>query len=516
MAQGLGSNALPESRLEGRANEAFKSVRDRLRRYRPLEVIQQCVTILNSPKATNEIFISRYPPWSILLLIKWTLIYGNFDSARFRQLTGERFEKLVDSLHEYGKGAVRLYPDKCSRFLFFHRCAFQQFWFQRRREYPRLARQHEMFANSHESLQQVFQSQTGVTIGDFLELGLILLAPMYNKKSFVVRRRNFRRVEDAYAQGTVEAFLGSLSLDISQARRYLVDQQAGGAPSRFYEYYEEPALGRYPLLRYRDGFVPYSPYLLYHSLQTFVYDVLKAGTPDLFMGKFGPLFQTYVQRAIEYAQWNFLTEDQLKKRLDCSDKIVDFLIHDERTHVFVEAKGVEMADLGKVSHSPDVVKDKIKDSLIKAIKQAYATARQAKNVCHRDDAQTAPEDNYLIVVTFKDFYIGNGCDLHDFVAEDVIKRIIEDYGKEWIPIENIYFLSIDEFEILAEAFRGWQQGLVECLKKAVEADKDPMTKKFVFQQHLEVQLKELAFPSYLRQAHFSLAQRVKNRLKKES
>ena len=196
------------------------------------------------------------------------------------------------------------------------------------------------------------------------------------------------------------------------------------------------------------------------------------------MKHFGRLFQSYVHNALDYAKWDYQTEEALKKRFGTSEKVVDFLIQHQNTRVLVEAKSGEIADLGKVSHDPLIVRDKIKDSLLKAVEQGYSTAMSLHEICRPQDPQASPNDNYLIVVSFKDFYLGNGRDVYDFIAKDVIDGIMDRYGKEWIPINHIYFLSIDELDIMVEAFRGRPQELINCLEKAVEADKDISTKTY--------------------------------------
>ncbi len=234
------------------------------------------------------------------------------------------------------------------------------------------------------------------------------------------------------------------------------------------------------------------------------------------MNHFGRLFQSYVQEALDYAKWNYQTGKQLQKRFGTSVKVVDFLIQHQETNILVEAKGSEIAELGKISHNPRIVRDKIKDSLLIAVEQAYSTVRAMDQISGRHDRQTTGNDNYLLVVTFKDFYLGNGRDVYDFIAKDVIDGIVDRYGKEWIPINHIYFLSVDEFDILVEAFRGRPQELVRCIEKAVEADKAPSAKKFVFEQHLQVQLGSKEFPTYLREAHLALGKRFSDRLKEET
>ena len=121
---------------EGRANEAFKTVRNRLRKYPATAIVRQCVDVLNTSDRTNDKMMSRYPPWLMMLLLKWTLLYGDFDSSQLRQLSRNEFEKLIDRLHDYG-GQARLPQDASMWFLVFHNYAFQQFWFQRRHDYDR-------------------------------------------------------------------------------------------------------------------------------------------------------------------------------------------------------------------------------------------------------------------------------------------------------------------------------------------------------------------------------------------
>jgi len=498
---------------ESRANDAFKTVRNRLRKYPATKIIEQCIRILNSPDAASERMMMRYPPWLMLVLLKWTLIYGDFECSQLGEISPTGFEKLIDRLHDYG-GQARLPQDASMWFLVFHNHAFQQFWFLRGHHYTRLARQYLMFADAEESLSDAFLKQIGLRIDHFLELALVLLVAVYKQAASRIQKEFFGRLESSYPPGTIDSFLNSVSLNIHQARQFLQNLQAKGVPSRYHEYYEEPALKRFPLLREASVFQPYSRHLLYYSLDTFVYDVLKAADPQMFMKRFGKkIFERYVKKALDYADWHYQTEEELKKRFGTSLKLVDFVIEYQNIRVFLEAKGAEIGDLGKVSQDPVVVKDKVKDSLLKAVQQAYSTAKVMAEISPAQEGQTAQNGNYLLVVSFKDFYLGNGRDIYDFIARDEIDRID---GKELIPIDHIYVLSIDEFDIMAEAFRGRPEDMIKCLEKAVRADKDPKNKRFVFEQHLQVQLDSTQFPAYLMEAQNLLKKRIGQRLGENS
>jgi hypothetical protein len=53
-----------------------------------------------------------------------------------------------------------------------------------------------------------------------------------------------------------------------------------------------------------------------------------------------------------------------------------------------------------------------------------------------------------------------------------------------IPDENIYFLTIGEFEVLMAMVALGRIGLAEALERAKVADSSPHTQKFFFDQHI--------------------------------
>lgn len=59
-----------------------------------------------------------------------------------------------------------------------------------------------------------------------------------------------------------------------------------------------------------------------------------------------------------------------------------------------------------------------------------------------------------------------------------------------IPFENIYFLSIGEFEDLIHLVSEGEIGLVEALEKAKKADTNVSSHKFTFDLHINDWLRE--------------------------
>jgi hypothetical protein len=85
---------------EERVNEAFRRVRNRLKKHIPEEVILACVRKLNQKSADNIWHMRFYPPWRLLLLIKWTLVHGDYLSPRRRRISTSDFNYLLNLMHD--------------------------------------------------------------------------------------------------------------------------------------------------------------------------------------------------------------------------------------------------------------------------------------------------------------------------------------------------------------------------------------------------------------------------------
>lgn len=187
---------------------------------------------------------------------------------------------------------------------------------------------------------------------------------------------------------------------------------------------------------------------------------------------------------------------------------MDFLIIDNNVNVLIDAKGVEMNYLGMVSHIPEVIRHKTKSSISKGIQQGYETAKLLSTRTEVNGHIIGKEKNYLLIVTFKDLFVGNGQDFQDHIAAESFSAMKSKYdGDNLIPAENMYFISIDDLDLLVECLR---QGntLSEILQKIVISDQNLKSKKFVFRQHLHDMYPDLVkVPDYLSNEYSKLIQK---------
>lgn len=476
---------------EERVNEAFKRVRNRLRKHSPLEIVSACIKKLNQQAIDKIQHLRMYPPWRLLLLIKWTFIYGEYLSPDRRKLTVNDFNYLLNLMHDF-EGSLRLPDEYDNIFLFFRNMAFQQFWLQREFNMAYFARQGLLFGrleNGH-PFKRIFIEKCGVSIPEFIELAMMLMTRFTVEKQMSVTSNWFRTVANKYKPGTIQKFLDLLSIDFDSLREKLVVEEQHvrqKQPKRkiYYEAYEKTPLRESPLLKHDSKFYPFSQELLARCLETFIYDTLRNDDPNDFMNKFGSIFEKYVGKSISETKIKYFTEEQLADILPGRGKLVDYLLIDRNNKIFIDAKGVEMSYLGMVGHEPEVITDKTRTSIVKGIQQGFETAKRLDNIERIEGIETEKGNNYLIVVTFKDMYVGNGPDFYEYLAKDTLNKIIWQSGnRASIPFEHMYFMSIDDFDLLTSGIASGEISLTEILDYAVKCDAKWEAKKFTFEQHI--------------------------------
>jgi len=286
---------LAESKFnEERVNEAFRKVRNRLKKHFPSEIISACIKKLNEQPTDRIQHLRMYPPWRLLLLVKWTFIHGEYLSPYRRPLTVNSFNYLLNLMHDL-EGRIRYPSEYENPFLFFRNVAFQQFWLQREFNIPNFARQSLLFgrlANGH-PFQRRFIEKYGVSIPEFIELAMMIMTRFTVEKQTSVTSEWFRTVDNKYKTGTIQKFLDSLSIDFDSLKEKLTREKLPNLRIS-HEAYEATPLREPQLLKHDSKYHPFSQELLARCLETFIYDTLRSDEPNDFMNKFGSMFEKYV------------------------------------------------------------------------------------------------------------------------------------------------------------------------------------------------------------------------------
>lgn len=127
----------------------------------------------------------------------------------------------------------------------------------------------------------------------------------------------------------------------------------------------------------------------------------------------------------------------------------------------------------------------------------------------------ASVENYLLIVTFKELYLGNGRDFYETMAKEKIDALLADDGQFPIPLEHIYFITVDDLDHLANCVKEGVVRFTELLRKAVSDDQVHSSKKFHFRQHLISLGKDIGIPKYLDEEINNISDRIRSLLDEE-
>lgn len=502
----------------------FKNIRNRIGRLNGEDLLRRAVSLLHHADAANIERQRLYGIWDLLLLVKWTIMFGDFSNyRRHEHVTEYQFNAVFNRIKGLSE-VVRGFRDENELFFYFRHLAFQQFWTQRREALPLgIARQYAAFGNLDEKhrLNQMFLADTGISISNFLEMSIPLLTHALINRQPHIAIDWFQPVMESYGSEMLTNYLNAVSRSVDDMRdwlQHLEQQRLRSGMGVDDEYFEPTPFLLHPLLKVNDDYIVISPDLLVESLSTYVHGKLKDINNEVLMSKFGGMFEALVEQSLRSVADQIYTEEDLVKLLGRTDgqRLVDFLIVEGRCNIFVESKGIAMSAKGMVAYRAGTVRRQLKSTVLKGMDQAFSLANLLQSRQQIGGRPTGPDGNYLLIVTYKDLHVGQGQEFRDSIAPDEVGKIVGKYGgQEWIPLSNVFILSIDELDTWLGLVAGGAISITESLETAarhVEATRawNPFRQLYVDYPNSGIIL------PYLEEASDELFNRVINRCEFQS
>lgn len=461
--------------------QGYKEIRNKLRNLKANTVLTECIRYLNK-KTSNANSELNKQPWIAMLLIKWAYIDEQVQHPGKVDATTNDVAILLRATYEL-TNKLRNPSEYASVYMFMRALAFQQFIYQRAINLGSLCRERLFFGTlaSNHQIHRLFKGKTSLTPSEFFSISLAIIAAVETSGP-IIRLDNFRSLFVEAEINKVRICLDLMSVPGNCVLTYM--RNHGLTERRPEEFYEAPPFIDAPLLKDGDNYLVVHKMLFFRAIETFFYDFMRRNFMDRFMPKFGSeIFERYIQNGLNYAKIDFTTEEELKRSLG-SGQVVDFIIHEENTNIFIDAKAVEMNDKGRAAYSPATLSSSLKASILKAIDQAHdVNSRLSK----QDPSLRLSQKNvnYLVVVTYKELYATNGTRLKNELASEAFTKITEKYSPDChIPPENIFFLTINDFDNLIQAISTEKTTALAILNEAKHRDTDPYTSCFHFEQHL--------------------------------
>lgn len=488
-----------------RLRDGFTKLRSAASKFSAESIINAISHELN--KGTSYKDSKGMTPHALLLILRITLEYGKYgETRRMRSISRQQFIDLVNSWHEANEH-VPMPSEFESVELWLRVTAFQQFWLQSTLKLSDVSRQHCLFYSSdgQSSISRMFYKAYGVELNDFLDFLFMLSAYALQEDytrgveaSWFIKSTNF-------SEDVVEKCLSILGGTFYEHRKKLHSMKSS---SDYEKMYVPSPLRKYPLLYVpqEDKYLIFSKALLTHYIINGVYEMLSDKYGGQFREKFGVVFEKYVDRNLKYADVPLDCGDEVLK--GANRKSVDFVIHGEGVKVFIDAKGVEMADKGKTAISSSIVSNRLKSSVNKGVQQGYASNAVYRNI---SDVDYEP---FLVVVTYQKMYLGSGEDYANLVGKKLISDLKKSYPTdEWIPEANMFFMDIAELESLCALIREKKHSVPEVFKTIRDASKNAHKKKFTFGQYIDDFEASRTSPSFLLEEFEVLSDRVMSYLK---
>ncbi|MBN1967931.1 MAG: hypothetical protein JW870_01050 [Candidatus Delongbacteria bacterium] len=491
--------------IEVRFFSYYKKIRNYYRKFNPYSIFNNCLLYLYSPVAT-EIDQLKKRPWELFLLIKW--IYSDPQvSQQNKNIDFASFEKLRIMMYDIPIYIAQI-EDYFHLDLFFRNLAYQQFVYQNDIDLAQILRQKifiNFLQNNHPIITE-FEKKIGIRINDFSELSVILMSQIRIDGKHTVPETYFNQLIELYDKKKIKSFWSSISVSLNELKGHL-QKYSNQSKRKSSEFYELSPFVNFPLIKYNNSYICVNPHLLFRCLETFVYDKLRSIDSSKFTTDFGRVFEKYLEKTISYSGVSYLTEHQLIKKLKIQGKVIDFLILEDKANIFIDAKAIEMSYNGKYSYDKIYIERSSKDKIIKAIEQAvdtnYAISKQ------KSAQINSKENNYLLIVTYKQLFLGNGLKYYNNVDNKKIDKIYSNYNSNTIiPLKNIYFITISEFDRLFEYVKLNNKNIGSLLDIFIKDDLEQKSTKFHFSQHLN-SLNIRQVPSFLYEEHKKLVEKTK-------
>lgn len=476
-----------------------KPIRNKIRRFKSLSLIGAAVDKLHTAidGSARPPEWGGYLPWNLLLLIRWVYQYSEPQSQP-REIDERSFIDLLNGINDL-RDSVRMegQPEGNILPIFIRRMMFFQLPFQIRpyEIMSSFCRQivmfHDMGANNN--LNELFREITGIELQEYLELYMCCWAACDQGDIDKISTRYF---QNQFPQENIRKFFSIVSLDLGGAKRFIrtyTDHPTRGGID--YQLNEHTPLERYPFLDIGERYACYSKKLLDSSIMYSVYDLFKSHNPNFSSLYFGKIFEQYLQKGLEYLGLPFLTESQIQGMLPRGTKATDFLVQCEEGTILIDAKSTELHPIARVLQSKESLLRNLESTVLHGVKQIFTVAA----VLRGNSAIRNTNTFYGIVVTYKDYLIGDGRRFWDDVAGEYLQEWLRTQGiTPNIPPENLFYISVEEYDYLMAALKeNPADSLIGVLEVAKKNNQDPRTGGLMLKQHLDKIWGKYYRPAYL-------------------
>lgn len=465
-----------------------QKIRKAIKRYTKESVVQHLLTRLHTVYPGEPQAIGR--PWTVCLMLEWTL---ELEPNRGAVPATERDVWNILNKIWALQGKATKFSDEDNVWLSLRAFFLTQLRFQTNQIVHNyfLVRLYSIMCNEGASrtFRDSFKAQTGIELEDFFVLSVFFFSLFYSSKKSVIKYEEFLpKLSPAYPVAEIKQYLSLVGANFQQLQELTKSRRGEtrrDGDVRAEEYFAEPLLLEKPILLLPEGISTAHPYIASIGLSEFVLRTLKIADSRGFRDKFTKEFEDYLAYVFDVYGFDTTREEQLNavyRANKVQGKVVDFLHQRNGSSIFIDAKGVEPNQKILVTDQNNIIKDKLRDTHLKGIKQAGECADKLSEIEYADLADF--DHRYALIVTHQDFYLGNGVKLASYLGEEYRQRIDEAVADR-IPLKNIHFCCIADLEGILALCKETDTEISEFLDFCAVEEEAPETAKFEMRQHIQ-------------------------------
>ncbi len=469
------------------SQDAYK-IRNSIKRYTKESVVQHLLTRLHTVYSDEPKAMGR--PWVVCLMLEWTLELEPIQGAI--PANQKDVWNILNRIWALQGKAIK-FSDENNVDLSLRMFLLTQLRFQTSQLVHNyfLVRLFSIMCSegASRSFRDSFQVQTDIALEDFFVLSAFFFSIFLSHKRPVIKYEEFLpKLTPAYPVVVIKQYLSLVGANFEQLQQLMKrrrEETRGNVGLRAEEYFSEPLLLEKPILILPEGISTAHPYIASIGLSEFVLRTLKKADSSGFRNKFTKEFEEYLAYVFDAYNFETTREDQLNEVYrdnKVQGKVVDFLHQRNGTSIFIDAKGVEPNQKILVTDQSHIIKDKLRDTHLKGIKQAGECADKLNEVGFEGLADF--DHRYALIVTHQDFYLGNGVKLASYLGDDYRQRIDEAVAGK-IPLKNVHFCCVGDLEGILALCNEIGTEISEFLDFCASEEEDPATAKFEMRQHIQ-------------------------------
>lgn len=425
-------------------------------------------------------------PWSCFLAMKWK--FTTPMKASVKEMNYSDFVDVINRVYDLQVEASSLIAEE-KLLLNIRRMIINQLLYQSSNKFDlnSLLRQFYWYCefNDDSYFKESFFKMSGFRLETYYKISIYLfLLSIVNdevESEFYEINRIIIHLAPIIDIKEIKAYFNFVGLSIMDLEAYLSNYSCGKSP--VVEYYEDTPLLNKPILFHDNGVMILCKKVMKAGFANLIPEILKKEFKEEYKIKFGSLLERHITNFLKELKYNFESEKEIRKiynKKNVTGKVVDFIITEGDAITFVDCKAIEPAKFVKVSNDAKLLKQRLESSFLKGIVQGLECARILNNIGYK----TSSKNNSIIIVVHRDHFIPNARAVEGLIAPGFFDEIIAEYGELPVSPKRIYYMTIDEFELMLKGCAEYNNGICDVISYCADADSFPESQKANVSMHL--------------------------------